>query len=492
MIPSPQRRLSVEDLGTKYGSERAHSEQVTALALGLFDAAAGLMAVPADDRPLLEAAGRLHEVGYGVNPRRHAWTGCEIVRREGLEGFSDIARDDIAAAIFLHPTRGGATDRSRARRLRISPRARRLAAFLRIGDGLDAAHLQDAAFSAVWKTRRTLCLQVTCHDFSPDLAQADRKADLWRQVFPVELQIARAPGRSARPAPLLTPDLPVIEGARRLLCLGFSSLLANVPGALGATDQEALHDARAGIRRMRVVLRVFRKPLEPTSAARIERDLKRVNTALGDARDLDVWIDLLTGTTLRQQLATHPRGKRFIDHQVELRRLGQATVRRHLGGASFAALQARVGHLLRIELPPLMPTTPAGSLEPFARRALAKLLRQTFEEADLRRARSVAKLHCLRIALRRLRYLSEAFGGLLGPPVETLGKRIHATEWALGRLRDADLALARIRREGPSPPRLLVLWLERRRRKAAAELTKAWQRLTEPGFLDKVRRRLDP
>ena len=73
-----------------------------------------------------------------------------------------------------------------------------------------------------------------------------------------------------------------------------------------------------------------------------------------------------------------------------------------------------------------------------------------------------------------------------------LGKRIHATEWAMGRLRDADLARARIGREGPSPPRLLVLWLERRRRKAAAELTQAWQRLTEPGFLDKVRRRLDP
>ena len=492
MTPFSPRQLSIEELCVKHGNEQAHAAHVAALALGLFDATAGLLGVPAEDRPLLEAACRLHEVGYGVNPRRHARAGYEIVRGEGLQGFTNSARADIAAAIYLHPARpGAAADRLLARRLCALPRARRLAAYLRIADGLDAAHLQDAAIVAVRKTARTIRLHVVCHDSSPGLAQAERKADLWRQVFPMELRFVRAARGSVRGAPLLTSELPVVEGARRLLYLGFSSLLANVHGALDGTDSEALHKARVAIRRMRSVLRAFRKPLKPTSAARIDRDLQHLNAVLGDVRDLDVWIDLLTGKTLQQQLATHPYGMRYIDHQVALRRLQQATVRRHLGGASFAALQARVGRLLRIELPQLLLTSSAGSLGLYGRRVLAKNLSQALDLANFRHARSLEKLHRLRIALRRVRYIGAAFAEILGPSGGALVKRIHGVEGALGRLRDTELAFARIRREGPAPPRLLVLRLSRRRKKAAAELTTAWQRLAQPGFLAGVRRRLE-
>jgi exopolyphosphatase/pppGpp-phosphohydrolase len=153
------RRFSIEELCVKHGNEQAHTGHVTALALDLFDETAGFLAVPAEDRPLLEAACRLHEIGYSTSPRRHARAGYEIVRSEGLQGFTSSARDDIAAAIYLHPARpGAAADRLLERRLRASPRARRLTAYLRIADGLDAAHLQDTAIVAVRKMARTLCL----------------------------------------------------------------------------------------------------------------------------------------------------------------------------------------------------------------------------------------------------------------------------------------------------------------------------------------------
>ncbi|MDD2762488.1 MAG: hypothetical protein PHE83_00785 [Opitutaceae bacterium] len=63
-------------------------------------------------------------------------------------------------------------------------------------------------------------------------------------------------------------------------------------------------------------------------------------------------------------------------------------------------------------------------------------------------------------------------------------------EEALGRLRDVDLAQARIRSEGPSPPRPLVGRLERRRETLEAELARAWRKLTKPRFLRAIRRRL--
>ena len=485
-MPSvPPSRSSVDELCAKYDTEKAHAGHVAALALQLFDATSAELGVPADDRPLLEAACRLHEVGFRTTPRRHAHAGFEIVRREGLRGFSDDARGDIAAAIFLHPLQLGAADRRFARRLHASPRGRRLAAYLRVADGLDAAHLQDAAIVSVRPDGRVIRLHVACHDLSPGPGVADRKADLWREVLSTDLQIVRN-GRKA--GPLLTESLPVIEAARRLLQLEFHGLAANARAARVAADRAALHATRVRARRIRAVLRIFRRPLKASSAARVKGDLGKLSAALGEIRDLDVWIDLLTGRALRPQLAANPRGRRFVDHQVELRRLHQATVKRHLGGASFLALQARVGRLLRIEMPRLLETAPGDSLGDLARRALDRSLRDALELADLRHARSLAKQHRLRRALRRLRLAAEFVGWMFGPEFTELGRRAHAVERSLGRLRDSALALERVSREGPPPPRIVARSLDCRREAAVAELRSAWRRFTQPRLLDQVRR----
>jgi hypothetical protein len=61
-------------------------------------------------------------------------------------------------------------------------------------------------------------------------------------------------------------------------------------------------------------------------------------------------------------------------------------------------------------------------------------------------------------------------------------------EWALGRIRDVDMAIARMQREGPAPPRLLVENLEWRRQIIGTELAEAWRRLEKPRFLRALRR----
>ena len=484
MPPAQRSRLSVEELCAKHGGEKAHADHVAALALQLFDATAADLGVPVDDRPLLAAACRLHEIGFGAGSRRHAWAGCETVRREGLSGFPDSARRDVAAAIFLHPLQMGPADRRLARRLRASPRARRLAAYLRVADGLDAVHLQDATIRSVRRKGRTFSLHVACHERSPQPGAADRKADLWRTVFPVGLEIERDHRASG---PLLAEDLPVIEAARRLLYLEFHGLVANAGAARIGADPEALHATRICARRLRAVLRVFRKPLRATGAARVRRDLRRLAAALGEVRDLDVWIDLLTGRTFGPHVAANARGRHFVDHQVGLRRLQQATVRRHLGGASFLALQARVGRLLRVELPRLLEYAPAGSLGELARCALDRALQDALDRAELRHARSLIKQHRLRRALRRVRFTAEFFREFLGPAAAELGGRAHAVERSLGRVRDSALALERVRREGPAPPQIIVRGLDRRRADAVAGLRRAWRRFAQPRFLDRVR-----
>ncbi len=478
--PSSAAQSSIEDFCRKYRNEDIHTEHVTALALRLFDETRERFAWTTRDRAVLEAAALLHDIAYSVNPRRHRERGAEIVLREGLQGFSDEDRAVVASVMLFH-----AGDWRLTRtlppvdRLPDPGRAARLGALLRIADGLDFGHLQDASIVRVQHLKHGVRVIVRSPHFPYNLERAGQKADLWRAMFPEQIQLAAAPRTKAPPAALIGPDLHALEAARRLLSRQFKIVVLNVNGALKGESGRPLHDIRVAIRRLRTVLRAFRGPLRDTSAKQINRAFGQLNNALGQARDLDVWMEFLTKGDVRRDLARSPRWRGFIQHQQEHRLLELATVCRHLGGPAFAALRARAGRLLRIQLPRAITTGPEGSLKKLARRALRKDLRRALKLAGLRDSESPDDLHRLRIALRKARYLGEFFSPVLGPPVDKLTRRIHAVERSLGKIHDIDVGLARIAHEGPSPPRRLAEHLGERRTAFQARLKKDWRRLEQ-------------
>ena len=482
--------MSVEELSVKYGNEEAHGRHVADLALRLFDETHDLFGIPKGDRPLLEAACLLHDVAYGVNPRRHAELAEGIIRAEGLRGFTPTQRECIATVVSLHysPLAFEAA-RARANRSADSRRVLHLAALLRIADGLDYSHLQDSEIASVVKTKRRIRVNVRCSLFPRAIEVARKHANLWREAFPADFDLRLLQGGRARQ--LLDPLLTIHEAIRRLLFLEFRVVLINVDEAVKAADTEALHDLRIAVRRMRAVLRAFGKLLRPTSAERIDLDLQRLNRVLGIARDLDVWIGFCSKESVAAQFTGHRLWAGFVAHQLELRRLQQATVRRHLHGAGFSGLRLRVGRFLRFDLPKAARSEAPAPLERPARRALDKNLRQVQKLAHLRHSRSPEKIHRLRIALRRVRYLSGFYGEVLGKPVQRLHKRAHAVEGVIGRIRDADLALQRILSEGPTPPRLLVRELERRRIGDTSEMDGAWKKFTDPQFVAELTQELE-
>ena len=480
----------LDELSTRLGNEDAHATQVADLALAMFDATHVLFGVPPRCRALLAAAARLHDAAYGRDPRRHAEAGARLFGRR-LPGVSAADRAVIAALIRTHSAdMSFAAARALVARLPDPGRVLYLAALLRTADALDHGHLQDAFLVSSAAARRRIRFDVRSPLFPQNVELARRQAHLWREAFPVDIDFRLRPGGLSRKQ-LLDPTLPLPEAVRRLLFLNYRVFLLNVEGALGGETTEALHDLRIAIRRMRVVLRAFAKPLAGTSAGRIEVELQRLNRILGSARDLDVWIGFFSEETMARQFAHHRLWKGFLGHQLELRRLQQSTVRRHLHGAAFSSLRFRIGRLLRVELPELNRTMPFKPVERGARRAVGKALRRALDLADLRHARSADKVHRLRIALRRLRYLGAFFERLLGPAVHKVSKRAHAVERILGGMRDADLALERILSEGPTPPRLLVRQLEKMRQTAAAELEACWTRFDDPELLEEVWRVLD-
>ena len=333
----------------KFENENAHGRQVAALALRLFDATHILFGVPAEDRAVLGAACLLHDLGYSVDPRRHAEVGGRIVRAEGLETFSPAQVERIGLLIQLHAT--GLTFEHARRLVKPAHEPRRLlyaAGLLRMADALDACHLQDAAIASVRVTKLRIRVGVRCAHFAPSVEAARRQAGLWREAFPVDMEFRLL---ISRPAALFGRTTPLYEAVRRLVFEQFGIVLLNVEGAREGTGSEALHDLRIAIRRMRTVLRAFAPPLRETAAEQIQGELQQLNRILGIARDLDVWIGFFSEESVSRQFTGHRLWAKFVSHQLALRRLQQTTVRRQLHGAHFTALRFRISRFLRVELP---------------------------------------------------------------------------------------------------------------------------------------------
>src|SRR3712207_2014084 len=107
-----------------------------------------------------------------------------------------------------------------------------------------------------------------------------------------------AAGLSPAVAPDLGPTeidatLSVGEVAFAILRRHFAEMLAHEPGVRLGEDPEDLHDMRVATRRLRAALKLYADAL-PKRAERYESDLRWVAGALGEVRDLDVHLELLS------------------------------------------------------------------------------------------------------------------------------------------------------------------------------------------------------
>jgi len=471
-MPSLIRRISrrsVDELLAAYDNEDVHTEHVTALALHLFDHTHTWLGVAGSGRRLLEAAGRLHDVGYSIDPVHHVQSSVEIVLKEGIKGFRKSERDQIIQIMLRH---SGKISVSRAPK-----RVLQLAAFLRIGDGLDYSHAQTARIVGVRRVQRTIFVSVHCEAFPQCLSRADRKADLWRAVFPYDICFVAAPNANKRCEPLVCGDMHVVEAARRLLWIRFKTILANVDAAVEGETSEPLHDIRVAMRRMRSLLRVFRKHLPDEPRRGIEELLAEISEELGPVRDVDEWLDLLESTPVRSVMARSRLFPAYLRHHQQQRQSAHVTVRRCFRGPHFASQRLKINRLLRVELPRLIKTEPHGSLPKLAAAQLGKALRRALKSDRLRHSRSPKKLHQLRIALRKPRYLAEFFAPVLGANTAKLAKRLHRIERVLGRIHDVDIGMEQLAQKGPPSPRALVAYLHQQRGQNLRKLDNVWRRL---------------
>jgi len=229
--------------------EQSHSEQVAKLSLQIFDQlkSDGVVMKFVDqdapegegnkgsirrggvrwgsdpaERTILEAAGVLHDVGIMVEYRRHHKHSATIVRHADLAHWSDRDREVLAQACRYHRRSEPSERHEEFGALGATERGlvQRIAAVLRIADGLDRSHTRVVQEVRVRKGKQSLMLAVhaSSHAHEERRAAGD-KGGLLESLIGMSIEIE------------LERDVPVVE---------------TIPGALISKHMDPRHVRRRG------------------------------------------------------------------------------------------------------------------------------------------------------------------------------------------------------------------------------------------------------
>jgi exopolyphosphatase/guanosine-5'-triphosphate,3'-diphosphate pyrophosphatase len=200
------RRASVERLARRTGVTDGHAARVRDLAVRLFDKTHSLHQLTPLEREWLEHAAILHDVGLSISYQRHHHHSYYLIVHGGMKGFSRDEVEVIAQVARYHRKAPPSERHQPFRRLDPwkKPVVEKLAAILRLADGLDRTHRGHVSGVRLEVRRRKVV--VTAEARGPaDLEAwaAKEKSDLFEKVFGrrVVIRLRKSAGGSAKPRP---------------------------------------------------------------------------------------------------------------------------------------------------------------------------------------------------------------------------------------------------------------------------------------------------
>ena len=183
-----QERVVIDGLrsfGRRCGYREEHAEQVALLSLSLFDQTRESHQLGEEERALLHAAAMLHDVGSFVSYNRHHKHSYYLLYHADLPGFTDRERELIATIARYHRRSTPKDRHEEFERLTPEERivVRRLAALLRIADGLDRGHRRHVRAVKVHQRGKRLEIDVVAEKGSElEVWSAQAKADLLEEI----------------------------------------------------------------------------------------------------------------------------------------------------------------------------------------------------------------------------------------------------------------------------------------------------------------------
>lgn len=189
--------------------EERHSMHVASIAVSFFDQLAARAAedervwFDAAHRDLLEAAGVLHDVGYLISYSKHHKHSYHLIVHSDMAGFTRRELEVVANVARYHRRAAPKTSHPSFEQLSKPDRhlVRMLSAILRVADGLDRTHTQ-AVTSVLLETEGADAVVRVSAATEPsvDIWGAERKSDLFEEVFGLRVRFEWVKTEAAPPA----------------------------------------------------------------------------------------------------------------------------------------------------------------------------------------------------------------------------------------------------------------------------------------------------
>jgi CHAD domain-containing protein len=327
---------------------------------------------------------------------------------------------------------------------------------------------------AVLETRRTVVklltddgrvlAEVADDDVSGQVLNGDSAAQRWREIE-VELgdagstkllkavgrrlrdagaqpaetasKLARVlPARPARDSPRTAPET-AGDVVLAYLRAQFDALLSFDPKARLA-EPDAVHRMRVAVRRIRSLLKSYRKSLDRERIAPLRAELKWLAGVLGEVRDLEVLRERFTAM-LAELPAEIVRPEGWLAGLAAQERAAYRRLNTALSGDRYLALLTAMESL--IADPPLTERAarPAAEEVPHVIRRTWQKLARSYEAAESAPDPDLAR-HEARKDAKRVRYAAEAGAAALGDPAVNVARQAERLQEFLGGYQDGVLA----------------------------------------------------
>jgi exopolyphosphatase / guanosine-5'-triphosphate,3'-diphosphate pyrophosphatase len=182
----------VLQLAERAESVLRHDLQTARLAVRLFDLTASVHGLGAREREWLEYAALLHDIGYQVNYRGHHKHSFYLILSATLDAFDQREIEIVAHTARYH--RGARPKQEHPAFAAMKPWQQRtvlkLAALLRVADGLDRTHASrvEEIYAAI-RPRRVKLELLSRYDVELEMEEVRRHAPFFRQVFGRQLAV---------------------------------------------------------------------------------------------------------------------------------------------------------------------------------------------------------------------------------------------------------------------------------------------------------------
>ncbi|MBN2299218.1 MAG: metallophosphoesterase family protein [Deltaproteobacteria bacterium] len=182
-------------LGREHGFEVGHALQTTRIALKIFDDLTKLHSLSMRERNILECASILHDIGIAYGTNGHHKKSMELIREHGLNCFSEEEIDIIALVARYHrkalprEKHDIFSELSKGNRSIVV----KLAAILRLADGLDRTHRNIVGdLDCSIEKDRIVIHFISSGDAEEEIAYGRIKSDLMKAAFDLDVEIEEA------------------------------------------------------------------------------------------------------------------------------------------------------------------------------------------------------------------------------------------------------------------------------------------------------------